>query len=137
MSMPRSPRGVDSITLGTMMPRGSITSRVSLIHRGSFGLNLLSIFAPLICGTIGLSHADAIYHVPTNLCHAERHYRRKQNVQRNSHNNLCTVMIAPASGKRKHKTKESGTHARSLLIFAIRAWDFVGDSQPSFQLVEY
>src|SRR5213080_3763093 len=57
MSMPRSPRGVDSITLGTIMPRGSITSRVSLIQRGSFGLNLLPIFAPFnISETICLTY---------------------------------------------------------------------------------
>src|SRR6266496_5504246 len=46
MSMPRSPRGVDSITFGTIIPFGSITSRVSLIHFGSFGLKMLPIFTP-------------------------------------------------------------------------------------------
>src|SRR5258707_5252218 len=46
MSMPRSPRGVDSITLGTITPLGSIISRVALIHLGSFGLKMVPIFSP-------------------------------------------------------------------------------------------
>src|SRR5216683_1776576 len=46
MSIPRSPRGVDSITLGTITPLGSIISRVALIHLGSFGLKMVPIFSP-------------------------------------------------------------------------------------------
>src|SRR5579859_1414394 len=45
MSQPRSPRGVDSTTLG-IMPRGSKNSLDSLIHLGSFGLKRVPILAP-------------------------------------------------------------------------------------------
>src|SRR5438270_1922898 len=46
MSQPRSPRGVDSTTLGTYTPRGSRISRVSLTHLGSLGLKMLAMLAP-------------------------------------------------------------------------------------------
>src|SRR5260370_30984504 len=57
MCVPRVSRGDDSITFGTMLSLGSIISRVSLIQRGSFGLNLLPIFAPFnIRSDWSLSH---------------------------------------------------------------------------------
>src|SRR6266487_3053976 len=46
MSQPRSPRGVDSTTLGTYTPLGSRTSRVSFAHLGSLGLKMVPILAP-------------------------------------------------------------------------------------------
>src|SRR6266404_7912137 len=100
MSIPRSPRGVDSITLGTIMPFGSITSRVSLTHLGSFGLKMLPIFSPSISET---------------TCHSSFYkggirLSAKLNVQRNlAFARSCTVIIAPAYYKRKKYGHQFGT----------------------------
>src|SRR6266536_824733 len=45
MSQPRSPRGVDSTTLG-IMPLGSRISALPLIHLGSLGLKTAPILTP-------------------------------------------------------------------------------------------
>src|SRR5256886_15685932 len=94
MSIPRSPRGVDSITFGTIIPFGSITSRVSLIHFGSFGLKMLPIFTPFNIRndlSLFLTYLD------------EFDYRQRRNVQRIlAFARPRTIMIAPARCKRKN-----------------------------------
>src|SRR5579883_1047010 len=104
--MPRSPRGVCSITLGTIIPLGSIMSRVSRIHFGSFGLNVLPILAPLLSETLsGLPRISVM-----------GHYRQELNVQRNSTKaGSCTVMITPGNTKRKHSTDEFSRLSSRLL----------------------
>src|SRR6266480_219910 len=94
MSMPRSPRGVDSITFGTIIPLGSITSRVSLIHFGSLGLKMLPIFTPFNIRndlSFFLLYLDELDH------------RQRRNVQRIlAFARPCTIMIAPVTRKRKN-----------------------------------
>src|SRR5215469_15439662 len=106
MSMPRSPRGVDSITLGTITPLGSITSRVALIHLGSFGLKMVPIFSPY-----NIRNDLSLF-----LLYGGGRLSAKLNVQRNlTKVRSCTVIIAPARYKRKKNGYYFGTLKRSLL----------------------
>src|SRR5215472_13910758 len=107
MSIPRSPRGVDSITLGTLIPFGSITSRVSLIHFESFGLKMLPIFTPFNIRKRS---------VPPPLSWDELDYRQRLNVQRTlTFARPCIIMTASASCKRKNSRHQFSTLKQSLL----------------------
>src|SRR5258707_1422680 len=106
MSMPRSPRGVDSITLGTITPLGSIISRVALIHLGSFGLKMVPIFSPYNIRNDCLSSFST----------GGVRLSAKLNVQRTlTKVRSCTVIIAPARYKRKKYGHYFCTLKRSLL----------------------
>src|SRR5260370_20344093 len=110
MSIPRSPRGVDSITLATITPLGSIISRVALIHLGSFGLKMVPIFSPYNIRNDCLSSFST----------GGVRLSAKLNVQRTlTKVRSCTVIIAHARYKRKKYGHYFGTLKRSLLKSSI------------------
>src|SRR5436309_13694977 len=100
MSQPRSPRGVDSTTLG-IIPRGSKMSRDSLIHLGSLGSKTVPIIAPSKSKTtngLSLHYTFLGRGVPSAKT-------KRTEGSRTSRNLYLIVMIALAAHKRKNRKR--------------------------------
>src|SRR6266536_4273290 len=80
MSQPRSPRGVDSTTLG-IMPLGSRISALPLIHLGSLGLKTAPILTPsylkqrTVCPFLPLVIRQVIPSAKNEMCRGCPHMR--------------------------------------------------------------
>src|SRR3989440_7718457 len=99
MSQPRSPRGVDSTTLG-IIPLGSRISARPFIHFGSFGLKTAPMLTPYLSKTTyGLSFSPL--YIGRDIPSV-----KKRNVQRMpARSGTCNVIIAPARYKRKNRLR--------------------------------
>src|SRR5437763_15192772 len=98
MSQPRSPRGVDSTTLG-IIPRGSKMSRDSLIHLGSLGSKTVPIIAPSkTTNDLSLHYTFLGRGVPSAKTKRTEGSRTRGNL-------YLTVMIALAAHKRKNRKR--------------------------------